>query len=36
MIRADDEEYDGVRFVLRRADNFEFEKDKNIPLVSNK
>lgn len=36
MIRADNEEYDGVRLVLRRADNFKFEKEKNLPLVSNK
>lgn len=35
MIRADDEEYDGVRFVLQRADNFKFKKAKNLPLVSN-
>jgi len=35
LIKANSEEYDGVRFVLKRASNFKFEKDIDLPLAKN-
>ena len=33
LVRASNEEYDGVRYVLQRAENFKFKKDKESPLA---
>lgn len=34
LIEAENDEYDGVRIVLKRASNFEYEKDKSTSLAS--